>query len=166
MENKKILFVDMDGVLANFDKGLQGDFKRMFKPGFFRNLEVMEDGLNETMQEIMEQGYTVKILSKACVKKSNPMFLVQMMDKVEWIKEHIPCIDELNIIIQATDESKGDIVEMYKGHECFLIDDYSKNLAEWGLAGGYCIKRAKRIRNHREWKQVLNISELALEGVE
>ena len=165
MEKKKILFVDMDGVLANFEKGLEGDFKRMFKPGFFRGLEPLENGLNETIQEIEKQGYTVKILSKAPVKKSNRLFLVHMMDKVNWIKEFIPAIDELNIIIQATDESKGDIVEMYKDHECILIDDYSKNLAEWGLAGGKCIKKAKRIRNHRSWKQVLNISELALEGV-
>ncbi len=163
---KKILFVDMDGVLANFDKGLEGDFKRMFKPTFFRNLEPLENGLNETIEGIRSQGYLVKILSKACVKKSNRLYEIQKQDKINWLKEFIPCIAETDVIIQATDESKGDIVELHKESECFLIDDYSKNLAEWGLAGGKCIKKAKRIRNHREWKQVLNISELSLEGVE
>lgn len=165
MENKKILFVDMDGVLADFEKGLQGDFSRMYKRGFFRNLEVMENDLNQTFEEIQAQGITVKILSKACVRKSHGLFKVQMMDKVNWIKEHIPCIDELNITIQATDESKGAIVDMYKGHECYLIDDYSKNLAEWVLAGGKAIKRAKRIKNDRKFRQVLNVSELAIEGI-
>lgn len=166
MENKKILFVDMDGVLADFDNGINGELNSMFKEGFFRGLAPMENGLNETIKGIQEQGYTVKILSKACVKKSDKRFLGQMLDKVNWLKEFVPCIDELDIIIQASDESKGDIVEMYKNHECILIDDYSKNLYEWALAGGKCIKKAKRIRPHREFKQVLNISELHLEGVE
>ena len=166
MENNKILFLDMDGVLANFDKGLQGDFRRMFKTGFFRGLEPLEEGLNETVQDIINQGYTVKILSKAPVKKANPRFINHMRDKANWIKEHLPCIDELDIIIQATDESKGDIIKMYKHHECILVDDYSKNLADWTKAGGKGIKKAKRIKNGREWKQILNLSELALEGIE
>lgn len=165
MENKTILFLDMDGVLANFDKGLGGDFKNMFKPGFFFGLEPMEEGLNETVAEIQKQGITVKILSKACVKKSDKRFIGQMMDKVNWVKKYIPCIDELDIIIQATDESKGDIVELYKHHECILVDDYSKNLADWTFAGGKCIKKAKRIKPTRPWKQVLNVSELAIESI-
>lgn len=166
MENKKILFVDMDGVLANFDKGIGNDLNKMFEPGFFFTLEPMEQDLNETIQEIQKQGYTVKILSKACVAKEDKRFKGQVMDKVKWINKYIPCIDELNIIITDTHTSKGDIVEMYKHHECILIDDYSKNLAEWSFAGGKGIKKAKRIRNSRPWKQVLNISELAIEGVE
>lgn len=167
MENKTILFIDMDGVLANFDKAIDemGTLEAMFKPGFFRGLEPMEEGLNETIKEIQESGITVKILSKACVKKTDKRFLGQMVDKAEWIAEHIPCIDRLNIIIQATDESKGDIIEYYKHHECILLDDYSKNLADWAFAGGKGIKKAKRIKNGRPWKQVLNVSELAIEGL-
>ena len=163
---KKILFVDMDGVLANFDKGINGDLNKMFEKGFFRTLEPMEEGLNKTFQEIKSQGYGIKILSKACVKRSDERFIGQMLDKVDWIKEYIPCINELDIIIQSTDESKGDIVKMYSEYDCILIDDYSKNLAEWAFAGGKGIKKAKRIKNGRPWKQVLNISELAQEGVE
>ena len=166
MNMKKMLFVDMDGCIADFDKGINGDLNKMFEKGFFRTLEPMEKGLNETFQEIKSQGYQVKILSKACVKKSDERFLGQMMDKVNWIKEYIPCINEMDIIIQATDESKGDIVQIYSEYDCILIDDYSKNLAEWAFAGGRGIKKAKRIKNGRPWKQVLNISELATEGIE
>lgn len=166
MENKTILFFDMDGVLANFDKKVDemGDIKAMFEPNFFRTLEPMEEGINETIAEL-QKHYTVKILSKACVKRNDKRFIGQMVDKVNWLKQYVPCLDELNIIIQATDECKGDIVEMYKQHECILIDDYSKNLADWTFAGGKGIKKAKRIKNGRAWKQILNIVELAEEGI-
>lgn len=165
MENKTILFLDMDGCVADFEKGTNGDIKNMFKPGFFRNLPVLEEGLNETIEEIQKQGITVKILSKACVKKGDKRFIGQMIDKVEWVKEHIPCIDELNIIIQGSDEDKGSIVELYKHHECVLVDDYTPNLANWTFAGGKGIKRAKRIKPNRPFKQILNLAELANEGL-
>ena len=160
-----IIFFDMDGVLADFEKGLGGDFANMYKEGFFRNLPVMEQGLNESIQKIKEQGYTVKILSKACVTKSDSRFVKQMVDKANWVKHHIPCIDELDIIIQASDECKGDIVRMYESHECILVDDYTVNLASWIMAGGQGIKKAKRIKNTRPCRQILNVAELAEEGI-
>lgn len=155
----------MDGVLANFDKGLQGDFKNMFKPGFFRGLEPMEEGLNDVIEMLQEQNYIVKILSKACVKRNNKAFVGQVVDKANWIKEHCPSVDELDIIIQATDENKGDILKDYVDDECYLVDDYTPNLATWYNAGGKCIKKAKRIKNTREFKQILNLSELVAEGL-
>lgn len=167
MNKQTILFFDMDGVLADFDKGLGGDFKNMFKPNFFRTLPVMENGLNETMLELQSQGYIIKILSKACVKKSNKSFRNQMVDKAEWVKENIPCINELDIIIQATDESKGDVLKYYSSEkfDCYLVDDYTPNLATWAMAGGKCIKKAKRIKTQRPFKQILNLVELVNEGI-
>lgn len=170
MEKKKIVFIDMDGVLADFDAGVnalgKGDISIMFEEGFFKKLNPMEECLNDTIEDIIFQGYTVKILSKACVKKNDSRFKKQMIDKAEWIKLYIPCIDELNIIIQGSDECKGDIIKMYQDHECILVDDYTKNLIEWHLSGGKCIKKAKRIKSNRPFKQVLMLGELALEGVE
>ena len=155
----------MDGVLANFEGGCNGELNKMFQRGFFRNLEVMEEGLNETITDLQEQGYIVKILSKACVKRTNKLFEGQVNDKVEWVREHIPTIEREDIIIQATDEIKGDILKDYPNYECILVDDYAVNLIHWEQAGGKGIKRAKRIKNGRDFHQILNICELALEGI-
>ncbi|MEG2697238.1 MAG: hypothetical protein RR952_06685 [Cetobacterium sp.] len=160
-----ILFLDMDGCLADFDKGIKGDLNNMYKEGFFLSLEPMELGLNETIKSLQEQGIQVKVLSKACVDKKDWRYLSQTFDKVDWIKKHIPCIDELDIIIQGIDESKGSVVDYYREHNCILLDDYSKNLVEWCMSGGLGIKKAKRIKNERPWKQILNISELSEEGL-
>lgn len=162
---KKVMFFDMDGVLADFEGGCNGDLSKMFKRGFFRNLSVMEEKLDETIADLQEQGYIVKILSKACVKRTNKLFEGQVNDKVEWVLEHIPSIAREDIIIQATDEIKADVLKDYPNCECYLVDDYSMNLLHWEQAGGKCIKRAKRIKFERTFHQILNVSELAIEGI-
>lgn len=156
---ERILFVDMDGVLADFDGGLNGgEINQMFENKFFLNLLPLEENLSTTFEQL-QKLIKVKILSKACVRGTDKRFTGQEQDKIDWIKKYIPSMAENDIIIQSTEQSKGEIVELYKEYECLLIDDYSKNLAEWELAGGLGIKKAKRIKD-RPWEQVSNIKDL------
>ena len=161
---RTILFLDMDGVLADFEKGINsgtGDINQMFEDKFFRKLEVMESDIAEKIERLQELT-KVKILSKACVERNDERFQKQVADKIYWLMRFAPTVENKDIIIQSTEESKGEIVRKYPDYHNLLLDDYSLNLAEWELAGGIGIKRAKRYKNERSFEQVQNLDELII----
>ena len=161
---RTILFIDMDGVLADFEKGINsgtGDINQMFEDKFFRKLETMENGIAENIEKLQKLT-KVKILSKACVERNDKRFANQVADKKYWLMRFAPTVENKDIIIQSTEESKGEIVRKYSDYHNLLLDDYSLNLAEWELAGGIGIKRAKRYKNERSFEQVQNLDELII----
>ena len=161
---RTILFIDMDGVLADFEKGINsgtGDINQMFEDKFFRKLETMENGIAENIEKLQKLT-KVKILSKACVERNDKRFQKQVADKIYWLMRFAPTVENKDIIIQSTEESKGRIVKEFSDFHCMLLDDYSLNLAEWELAGGVGIKKAKRYKNERSFEQVQNLDELII----
>ena len=162
MKTKRtILFIDMDGVLADFERGINegtGDINQMFEDNFFRNLEPMEEDIAEKIKRLQELT-KVKILSKACVERNDKRFANQVADKKHWLMRFAPTVKDEDIIIQSAEESKGSIVKEFPDFHCMLLDDYSLNLVEWELAGGIGIKKAKRYKN-RSFEQVKSLKEL------
>lgn len=162
MAKETILFLDMDGVLADFEKGINsgtGDINQMFEDKFFRKLDTMENNIAENIEKLQKLT-KVKILSKACVERNDERFQKQATDKIYWLMRFAPTVKHEDIIIQSTEESKGKIVREFSDYHNLLLDDYSLNLAEWELAGGIGIKRAKRYKNDRSFEQVHNLTEL------
>lgn len=111
---KKTIYIDMDNTLANYAKGAEekGIAPKEAKhiEGFFRDLEPMEDAI-ESYDELSKH-FDLYILTTA--PWSNPHSLVE---KVEWVKEHLPKAYKNIIFSHHKDLNVGD----------YIIDDSTKN---------------------------------------
>jgi 5'(3')-deoxyribonucleotidase len=138
MENKPIIFCDIDGVVADFVKGYREAFHRdayaddaftvkqfcLQSPHFFRYLPVIPKG--RELVEILNDDYTVVFLT-------TPMDEMEYCrrDKLEWIKEKFGT--GFDVIFS---HDKASFVEDEKS---ILIDDMDYNLKPWADAGGTAI---------------------------
>jgi 5'-nucleotidase len=85
--------------------------EEIFKPNFFRNMEVMPDAV-EVIKKLHER-FDIFIVSAAIE------FPNSLKEKVEWLEEHFPFISWRNIVLCG---DKSIISADY------LIDDHEKNL--------------------------------------
>ena len=102
---KKTIFVDMDGVIANFAKAAEeGNWKhRPDKYVNYRNLEVMPGAINALIR--LNQDFDIFIAS------TPPWDRPDMWGaKREWIAEHFPWLKRKLILTHRKDLLIGDIL--------------------------------------------------------
>ena len=118
--NKKRIFFDMDGVLVDFQSGvdkLSEEVKEEYKgridevPGIFSLMQPIPGALEAV--QLLAKNYDVYILTTS--PWNNP---TAASDKVEWVKKHMNGIFHKRVVISLHKElCIGD----------YLIDDNAKN---------------------------------------
>ena len=145
----KKIFFDMDGVLADFDRGVvelcnmqpipQG---KEWKPGmdepmwakvreidhYYDKLEIMP-GAKEMFDTIYEK-YADKCEILTGIPKPKRGILTAGEDKINWIRRLFSEDIVINIVYR---EQKPDYCS---GKDCILIDDLEVNIEEWEKMGG------------------------------
>ena len=110
--NKKILYFDLDGVLANYDKAKEGtteDDRRV--PGFFESFEPIEGGLDAFKK--LSEHYDCYFLSTAPWSNTHAP-----SEKRIWVEKHLGDLAFKKLILT---HNKG----LLKGD--YLIDDRIAN---------------------------------------
>ena len=143
-----ILYVDMDGVLADF----YGPFNQMAgvsswkdapksvtlsvlkkitkQDDFWINLAVLPD-VPQLMSAIKSLfGGEYKLLSKAIVGDPNAV-----KQKKQWAQQNLDPLPNETIIMPAT-ANKGKYAQQPDGTPNILIDDFGLNIKKWQEAGG------------------------------
>jgi 5'(3')-deoxyribonucleotidase len=130
MDKKLTYYIDMDGVLADFNREPNGVERFRVEQNFFRDLRPITMNL-VAVNILLVQGYKVKILSASPNINADE-------DKINWLKKHLPNMKRKNIILCRNGEVKADFVRKIK--KSMLFDDYGKNCRDFIASGGQAVK--------------------------
>ena len=141
------LFLDLDGTLARFN--VRNALERFDNEvGFFANLLAYK-GI-EVVNELAKNGNLFIISASPNEQADN--------DKMIWLEKYLPNIKKDNITICRLGENKAQIIQnkynFVIDNNCYLLDDYTKNLNEWESFGGVGIKRLTQVSDNSRklWK--------------
>ena len=150
---EKKIFLDLDGTLAKFNvKNALQRFET--EKGFFANLGAYK-GI-EKINEMAKNGNVYIISASPNIQAD--------IDKMTWIKKYLPNIPKNHIVICRCGECKALVLRrlgLVIDKNCYLLDDYTKNLTEWESVGGVGIKRITKVAdNSRKLWKGLKIKQL------
>ena len=141
------IFLDLDGTLARFN--VRNALERFDKEeGFFARLKAYKN---------------IEIINE--LAKTNNLFIISASpneqadkDKMIWLEKYLPNINVENITICRLGQIKAQIIQdkynITINEQCYLLDDYTKNLNEWESFGGKGVKRLTSVSDNSRklWK--------------
>lgn len=142
----KKIYLDMDGVLARFDKAENAIARFDNEKGFFKSLEVTEFAKRIARIRNTERFY---ILSASPNEVADN-------DKLDWIKENLSNIKIENVIFVRSGKEKAN----YANEDAVLFDDYSENLDYFRNKNGRVVKVINKHsgikRDYSKWQKVVS----------
>ena len=153
----KRIFLDLDGTLAKFNvKNALNRFET--EKGFFAKLGAYK-GI-QVINEMAKAGNVYIISASPNIQAD--------IDKMTWIEKYLPNIPKNHIVICRCGECKALVLRrlgLVIDKNCYLLDDYTKNLTEWESVGGVGIKRLTKCADNStgKWKglAIRQLAELA-----
>lgn len=141
------IFLDLDGTLARFN--VRNALKRFDNEvGFFANLLAYK-GI-EVVNELSTTNQ-IYIISASPNEQADK-------DKQFWLNKYLPNVRQENITLCRLGQNKAEIIQnkynITLNEQCYLLDDYTKNLNEWESFGGIGIKRLTQVSDNSRklWK--------------
>ena len=141
------IFLDLDGTLARFN--VRNALERFDKEeGFFARLKAYKN--IEVVNELAKTNNLFIISASPNEQADN--------DKMIWLEKYLPNINVENITICRLGQNKAQIIQdkynITINEQCYLLDDYTKNLNEWESFGGKGIKRLTFVSDNSRklWK--------------
>jgi 5'(3')-deoxyribonucleotidase len=146
----KKLFLDMDGTLAKFNSKRNALERFDKEEGFFSSLKPFK--YIDTINNLIKKGNVeVYIISASPNEQAD-------RDKLVWLKTYLKEIKQTNICFCRIGTNKAKAIEeqlnIIINEDCYLLDDYTKNLIEWNNNKGIGIKRLTSLANNKSktWK--------------
>ena len=156
----KKLFLDMDGTLAKFNSKKNALERFDKEKDFFTNLKPF---INiDTINQLVENNIVeIFIISASPNEQAD-------IDKLKWINTYLPKVKKQNICFCRIGQNKAKIIKEQLNididNNCYLLDDYTKNLIEWNNSNGIGIKRLTSLANNSRkiWKglSIRNLNQL------
>ena len=129
---RKTLYVDMDGVLAEFR--YVNSEAELYEKGYFLNLKPMKNVISG-ITYFMEDHPEIEVYVLSAYLEGSRWAL---QEKSMWLNRHFPQLEEEHQLFVKCGEYKSSVP--LDDEQAFLLDDHSPNLLDWENAGHFGIK--------------------------
>lgn len=130
---KKRYFIDMDGVLAEYNFDLPS-FETLYEEFYFISRPPQQN-IVDAVKQLIAHGEEVFILS-AVLKESE----YALFEKHDWLDKYLPGVNCKHRIFTICGEDKIAYVPHFDPESDILVDDFGENCRVWEKAGGEYVK--------------------------